>query len=222
MNWIHLGNPVPRAKSEPYEPIRWPRFDERRLPEMADPGTSFAEVVSGRRSHRDFADLPIEKLGSLLKLACKVRGRLGSVQGLTQSTRPAPSAGALHPIHVILHRSGEELWQRYDPYNHSLVGLQANHSPSNVRDSLAEVLVGGDATLMLFVADPDLTFAKYEQACSLIWRDAGVLQGVFSLAAEALGLHWCLLGVTGEPWASGLIQEHPLVGVGAAYVGAPS
>jgi hypothetical protein len=74
---------------------------------------------------------------------------------------------------------------------------------------------------MLFAAEPNLTFAKYNEACSLIWRDAGVLQGILSLAAEDLGLNFCLVGVTGEPWVSGLIEQNTLVGVGAAYVGAP-
>jgi SagB-type dehydrogenase family enzyme len=222
MRWIDLGNPIPRAKIEPHEPVEWLGVDEYFLPsDPAEPNTSFRDVVRARRSQRNFAAPTIEQLARLLALACRVRAPLEPLEGLSLSTRPAPSAGALHPIHVILHRRDQERWQRYDPYSHSLVGLQTNHSPSKVRESLAEVLVGGQATVILFAAEPNLTFAKYEQACSLIWRDAGVLQGVFSLAAEALGFHWCLLGVTGEPWVSGLFRQNALVGVGAAYLGAP-
>jgi len=222
MRWIDLGNPIPRAKIESLEPVGWPGGDEFCLPSDApEPNITFIDVIRSRRSKRTYAAPTIEQLARLLTLTCRIRAPVVSVAGLYQSIRPAPSAGALHPIHVILHRRDEERWRRYDPYRHSLVDLPSKNAPSTVRESLEEVLVGGQATLMLFAAEPQLTFAKYEQACSLIWRDAGVLQGIFSLAAEALGFHWCLLGVTGEPWVSGLVQQHALVGVGAAYVGAP-
>jgi len=83
-------------------------------------------------------------------------------------------------------------------------------------------MVAGSATLLLFVAEPGMTIAKYSNASSLIWRDAGILQGYFAAAAESLDLNFCFLGVTGEPWASQLVDQPGLCGVGAAYVGAAS
>jgi SagB-type dehydrogenase family enzyme len=223
MRWIDLGNPTPRAKIEPQVPVEWPDGREYPLPTNLDePSRSFAEVARFRRSKRAYAAPAIEQLAQLLSLSCRVRAPLSLSGELPQSSRSVPSAGALHPIHVILHRRQERQWHRYDPYRHSIWELRSNLSPSSVRAALEEVLPGGDATLMLFAAEPGLTFAKYNQACSLIWRDAGVLQGILSLAAEALGLHFCLIGVTGEPWVSGLIEQNTLVGVGAAYVGAPA
>jgi hypothetical protein len=112
-------------------------------------------------------------------------------------------------------------WMRYDAFTHSLRELRTTVRPSTVRAALDEVMPGEKATVILFAAEPKLTFAKYEDACSLVWRDAGVLQGHLSLAAEALGLSLCLLGVTGEPWVSRLVEQDALVGVGAAYVGTP-
>lgn len=222
MDWINLGNATPRAKFDSHVAVDWPEGREYSLPtDLNEPSRTFADVTRSRRSQRTYAAPAIEQLAQLLSLSCRVRSPLTSSGGLRQSSRPAPSSGALHPIHVILHRRNAKEWQRYDPYKHSLFDLQSSLSPSIVRSAFDEVLTGGDATLMLFVAEPGLTFAKYEQACSLIWRDAGVLQGVLSLAAEAMGLNFCLLGVTGDPWVSRLIQQNTLVGVGAAYVGAP-
>jgi SagB-type dehydrogenase family enzyme len=222
MHWINLGNPVPRTTLQRHVPLKWPHDKQVLLPTNPnEPWRSLAEVLRSRRSKRDYAALAIEELAQLLSLSSRVKEVLSSAGTLPQSSRPAPSAGALHPIHIILHRQGELHWDRYDPYTHSLWGLRSETPPSMVREALEEVLPGGDATLMLFAAEPGLTFAKYERACSLIWRDAGVLQGFLSLAAEALGLNFCLVGVTGEPWVSGLVEQNALVGVGAAYVGAP-
>jgi hypothetical protein len=83
-----------------------------------------------------------------------------------------------------------------------------------------EVVAAPSATLLLFVAEPGMTGSKYEEAASLVWRDAGVLIGVIAAAAEALSLNFSPMGVTGEPWAGYLIPGAPLVGVGAAFVGA--
>ncbi len=222
MDWIDLGNPVPRTKLLRHIPLKWPHDKQVPLPEDPDEASrSLAEVLSSRRSKRDYSTPTIEKLAQLFSLSSRVTNVLSSAETLRQSIRPVPSAGALHPIHIILHRHGEHHWDRYDPYTHSLWGLQSATPPSIVRAALQEVLPGDGATLLLFAAEPKLTFAKYEHACSLIWRDAGVVQGFLSLAAEAIGLNFCLIGVTGEPWVSGLVEQNSLVGVGAAYVGAP-
>jgi len=222
MQWIDLGNPAPRTSFERYVPLIWPHDKRVLLPDNPnEPTRRLVEILESRRSKRDYAAPAIEDLAHLLGISCRVREVLCAAGTLPQSSRPAPSAGALHPIHIILHRNDERQWDRYDPYTHSLLGLRSDTPPSVVREALEKVLPGGDATLMLFAAEPRLTFAKYHQACSLIWRDAGVVQGFLSLAAEALGLNFCLIGVTGEPWVSGLIEQDALVGVGAAYLGAP-
>ena len=123
-------------------------------------------------------------------------------------------------MHLIVHFPGTATWHRHDPVGHSLVEVPSALSPAEVRISLDRVLPGGAATLMLFAVEPGMTFAKYRGACSLVWRDAGVLQGPLAIAAEALNLHFCLLGVTGEPWVGRLLDQPGLIGVGAAYVGA--
>jgi len=72
------------------------------------------------------------------------------------------------------------------------------------------------------VAEPGKTSAKYSSSSSLVWRDAGVLLGHIGLAAESLGLNYCPLGITGEPWVSQLDSQGKLSGVGLALLGFPS
>jgi SagB-type dehydrogenase family enzyme len=159
------------------------------------------------------------QLSNLLSLTCRVQTIVSESLGFAQSMRPAPSAGAIHPIHVVLNGIHEPGWHRYDPFAHSLVELKSRVTVATVRDAFEIVLPVAGATLILFAAEPDRMFAKYCEGSSLVWRDAGVLQGYFAAAAEALELNFCLLGVTGEPWVSQLVDGANLVGAGAAYVG---
>jgi hypothetical protein len=222
MNWIDLGNPVPRQEAHTCAPVSWPAGMVWPFPQLPDrPAISFDKVRLRRRSGRTFLTPTDGQLGELLGLTCRVQFTISDIYGFPQTHRPPPSAGAIHPVNVIVHTAGEPSWARYDPFDHALVELPARIAPPTVRIAMEEVLPAGGATLLLFAAQPALTFAKYEHACSLVWRDAGVLQGYLSMAAESLGLNFCLIGVTGEPWVSRLIDEGALVGVGAAYVGAP-
>lgn len=41
-----------------------------------------------------------------------------------------------------------------------------------------------------------------------------------ALTATAQGLNFCPLGITGEPWVSGLADQGKLTGVGLALLGA--
>jgi SagB-type dehydrogenase family enzyme len=221
MTWIDLGNPQPLEPPQPYVFVPWPEGQARPLEGGLGPqGATLAAISGNRHSRRSFAAPEITKIGELLALTSRVSSVVSSTLGFLQTTRPTPSAGAIHPIHLILHSSREHGWCRYDPLEHALIDLPSPVAPTIVRDALNIVLPGQDATLLLFAGEPALTFAKYRDACSLLWRDAGVLQGYLSLAAEALRLNFCLLGVTGEPWISALIEQKALRGVGAAWVGA--
>jgi hypothetical protein len=220
MSWIDLGNPAPWEAPRPYSPAPWPKGTVRNLrPEFEGPTCSFLQIVDTRRSRRTFDSLDEARLSHLLSMTCRAHSIISRQLGFPQTTRPAPSAGAIHPVHLILHGPHDPGWSRYDPFEHSLVELPSRIEPSAVRSELDHVLPSGSATLILFAAEPALTFAKYRDGCSLIWRDAGVLQGYFSAAAEALELPFCLIGVTGEPWVSRLVDQKALIGVGAAYVG---
>ena len=179
----------------------------------------FSDVIASRRSRRSFGRLELPQLSQLLSLTCRSHRTLGGSFGFPLSQRPAPSAGAIHPIHVILGLADQINWQLYDPFRHCLTELPSKVHLSDVRTAMDVLVPGEEGTLILFAAEPQRTLQKYEHGVSLVWRDAGVLQGYFALAAEALEINFCLLGVTGEPWVSQLVDGSHLAGVGAAYVG---
>jgi len=222
MEWIDLGNPSPRAKALSYEPIEWPSSGTLALEpasSLNSGNTAFEELASQRRSRRSFAPLSLELLGALTWLSCRTLKSGFRFSSIELSLRPSPSAGAIHPIHVLIVQANLDGWHRYDPIAHSLRQVQTLLDPRSVMADMQQVLAAPEATLLLFAAEPGLTAAKYEAACSLVWRDAGALLGTMAMAAEFLGLSFCPLGVTGEPWISRLLDQPGLTGVGAAFVG---
>ncbi|BEP40853.1 nitroreductase family protein [Variovorax sp. V15] len=176
-------------------------------------------VLASRRTKRAFGPLPRESLASLL-YAVQIVTEVGSSElGFPISFRAAPSAGAIHPVHLIVSSPDLAGWHRYDPFQHALVGIVSSVDPAEVRQHVDVAVPCQQGTLIMLVAEPAMTSAKYEDAASLVWRDAGILQGYLSLAAQALKLNFCLLGATGEPWASRLVDKPGLYGVGMALVG---
>jgi hypothetical protein len=231
--WKDLGNPRPHAEPTKYLPLKWREgpelpFEEdlrsvrgaKLLYENSPSMASYETLALSRRTRYDFGELNLATLGTLFALTSKVLLRGSDVLGFPISNRPAPSAGAIHPIHIIIHLARSPRLHRYDPFAHGLRELHCEVDVMQLREAMNVVVNGQAAVLIMFVAEPGRTFAKYAQADSLVWRDAGILQGYFSIAAEALGVNFTPLGVTGDPWASQLIQQPGLAGVGAAFVGA--
>lgn len=228
MSWIALGNPRPRADPRQYAPVQWTEsdlrgFEELGLPRVSREPTSseasFAEVISRRRTRYELGIPPSHAVEDLLCLTCRVQMQFDSPLGFPLSRRPVPSAGGIHPIHIVLHASGSNQVHRYDPFQHGLRRVESALDTQKLRTAMHAVVPGDQAVLLLLVAEPGMTAAKYANANSLIWRDAGVLLGSLSFAAEALGLNFVPLGVTGDPWASQLVGGPGLCGVGVALVG---
>lgn len=227
MTWLDLGNPRPRPEAQHYAPVRWPEGERISLQPLAklpphDPifERSFLDLATRRRSAREFAPLTLDRLGWLLALANRQLIRGPQHLGFPLTQRPSPSAGAIHPVHLIVQSPALGGWNRYDPAGHELVSVPGGPDVQTVRRETDELVAAPSAMLLLLVAEPGKTAAKYLNPDSLVWRDAGVLLGYLSLAAEALDLAFVPLGITGDPWAGKLVDESGLTGVGAALVGA--
>lgn len=221
MTWIDLGDPLPRPVPEWYEPLEWELGEACPLPAssvvLAQP---FSKVLDARASHREFGVVHDQQLGTFLWHACRTRGVGTSNLGFDLEHRAAPSAGAIHPIHIVLKRPGDDRWWLYDSRAHQLVELRyATGRLAGLYELSLQVLDGDKATRILFLAEPGKTLGKYQNGCSLVWRDAGTLLAVMALTATAQGLNFCPLGITGEPWASTLADHGKLAGVGLALLG---
>lgn len=229
--WAGLGNPKPRINVNPYRPIKWQESESIALPEattdlhrqylaqISEKDRYYNEVVKARRTRYEFGRPPIDAISLLFDISCRVRAEIPSSFGFPLTRRQAPSAGGVHPIHLVLHFDGENSLCRYDPFHHSLCKLRARVDPAELRTAMNELVDGQGAMLLMMVAEPELTATKYLSPDSLVWRDAGVLLGFLVLAAESLFLNFVPLGVTGDPWAGRLVDQAGLVGVGAALIG---
>lgn len=220
--WPELGRPRPKDAVQPFKPVTWPHTTTIALPWAASSLTAdFAAVLAARRSRRSFGPLPREALATLLQ-ATQAVTHVGSDElGFPISYRPSPSAGAIHPVHLVVSSPDLPGWYRYDPFQHALLDVPSHADPEEVRQHVDLAVPTQQGTLIMLVAEPGMTGAKYEDPASLVWRDAGVLLGYLSVVAQALDLSFCALGATGEPWASRLVDQPGLHGVGLALAGTP-
>lgn len=196
-----LLDPVPRVLPVPYMPFIWPSGAKLQLPPRNTPlELDLVTLLAQRQTSRNFKTTPeVTRLGEFLWLACRNRSSRPSPFGPDQESRVHPSAGAMHPIHVLISQDAGP-WMRYDPVEHSIMELPGSISSATAsRREAARLLCLDQGVLLGLVAEPGKTAAKYENHETLVWRDAGVVLGYMSIAAEALGLAFCPLGITGQP-----------------------
>jgi len=182
------------------------------------PNDSLVSILERRRTTRVFGEMSNDELGHLLWITSR-QVKTGHDQlGFTLSQRPVPCSGAIHSIHILISNQREQYWSRYDPLTHSLQQLPVKFD-TLFADVSTQVLPLQSGELVLLVAEPGMTSAKYLDPSSLVWRDAGVILGILAIASELLDLAFCPLGTTGEPWASSLSEQGLLKGVGMAAIG---
>lgn len=206
-------DPVPHDKPVPYAPVAWPQGVFTVLKPRSEPlAVDMVSLLERRQTRREFSGTVSEAvLGEFLWLACRSRSSRLSPYGVDQESRSHPSAGAMHPIHVLVGMAAEMPWQRYDAQRHAFTELPGSETNASAVRKSADQLVRIDKGVVLaLVAEPGKTASKYREAASLVWRDGGVVLGYMSVIAEALGLSFCPLGITGNPFLS----EIPQVGVG--------
>lgn len=206
-----------------YDPVAWPAGVRRQLAPFSGRLTvDFAELLDQRQTRRKFG-VPVseEQLGWFLWLACHNRSLRQGPFGTPQESRPHPSAGGMHPIHVLAARAAEP-WFRYEPVGHALVEIPGTESAArNAREAANELVSLQQGILLGLVAEPGKTGAKYENHASLVWRDAGVVLGYLSLVAEAMQLSFCPLGLCGDfEFGSAVWGPGHVHGAGLAILGA--
>lgn len=146
--------------------------------------------------------------------------RRGGRFGLPWESRTAPGAGGLHPIAIIALPLEEQFpsgW--YDPHEHCLqicdeAGLLLN------KTSIETILETSTGTTLQFAADAAKYDACYENAGSLMWRDAGALTTTICFVATALGLEATPVGRIGDDIVRACGLHSPLTGAGAVHLGA--
>ena len=219
-----LPEPALRENELPFEPFRF-AVTARQSLEIPENITSrpALEILHRRRSRRTFGPLTDQQLSSLLWFSAKTLATLRESSGFPWRHRPSPSGGGRHPIHILVIAPTDETSSvyLYEPDGHSLLTLEipSEAEPRHFLGALQPVIHPQQGTILWFAADHLRTTSRYEHGESLIWRDAGALLATIGIAAEALDLHCCSYGLTGDAWISRLLSSSRFLGVGGCVLG---
>ena len=187
-----------------------------------DTGESMWDVMSRRRSVRDYTKAPL----SIVELS----QLLWAIQGVTASAgryalRAAPSAGALYPIETyVLANRVADLGPGIYHYNVPQHGLEVVRK-GDFGDNIAQAALGQHmlkeaALVFLWTAIVARSKWKYRQrAYRYIYMDVGHIGQNAYLAAEALGLGCCTVGAFFDDEVNSLIEIDGTEEV-AVYLGA--
>jgi len=126
------------------------------------------------------------------------RSSLGRA-GMTVERRSAPSAGGLHPIHLVCIRDEPDTPRLYDGRRHAFLHLSSSTDvyARNAAD-IAVLLGRSSGCTVRFVTDLAKANAAYSDPESLVMRDAGALLATLCFYAEWLGIAARPLGFLGD------------------------
>jgi len=203
----------------------WPVRQSLRCPPVVAPlPQDFSTIVEARRSARAMRLAPLRELVNVIAFATRPRF-VRDDESFARSRRLSPSAGALHPIDVLLvDWRGSPRVMRYDTWEHRLELLIVGNAQAlgDLAQKCVEILPNTRGTALVLLGDLSTVSAAYENPTSLFWRDAGALLQTLALTATAYRLAFCPLGILGGEVASaiGLDKEHSQ-SAGAAMIGRP-
>ncbi|MES2808062.1 MAG: nitroreductase family protein [Bacteroidota bacterium] len=219
-----MSNPTPKSREDTVPMFAYPVKEKTKLqrPITGDHNADFFEIAMTRHSTHSFGALLPGQLDHLLWFAAKALETRVQSDGYVLSHRPSPSAGARHPIDILVcSNASQPTVAYYNPFEHSLNTLRLDLVV--VTELVAHINTAVDMQQGVFLwllAHPSRTAAKYEHPESLIWRDAGALLQQIQLTAIALKLSSCALGTLAEPFASQLFENiGSVVSAGGIIVG---
>lgn len=194
------------------------------------PDVGFAAVLEARHSVRSFGAPSEAELLALLTHAARSRFTWPTKVGRTASSRPSPSAGARHPIEIVVAalevRGLAPGLYWFDPMLCRLMALQVGCDVARKVAARAQVALAVEdlpPVVLCLVAELQRTLSRYVGGMSLILRDTGALMATACFVATALGLATCPVGIGGESLALDALQiKYPeWAEVGAVAVGRP-
>jgi hypothetical protein len=223
---MRKGEPDPRPRA----PVRQLAHAElapvRRtslLTALRPPPLDFHQLFISRRSQRSLRRARLKDELGWLSYATAPQF-VAVHEGLPRSRRPALASGALHAVTPILFSGGgrPRAWRcRPEAAVVDLLAITDGEAIRRLRAEAAELLPGcPGCDLIVVVVDDELLAAAYEDPDSLAWRDAGTLFQTLALAATALGLGFCPLGILGNAALDGLAAQDRFRALGMAVVGA--
>ncbi|WP_439695380.1 nitroreductase family protein [Mucilaginibacter sp. AW1-7] len=215
-------NPTPKSAEDFVSSFAYPISYIERLPKPSHNYVSdFFELTRLRTSEKNLSDLSASQLSDLLWYAAKVIDTHYQDNGYILSHRPSPSAGARHPIDLlIINPSENPVFQYYNPFEHSLNNLKLNEDlftdfVTHINDNIPV----GKGTVIWLIAHVNRTSAKYDNPASLVWRDAGALLQILQMTATAMNLGSCPFGTLADPFINKLFADAAIISCGGIIIG---
>lgn len=196
---IIFKDPALRDDWIKYEPFIYPLGKKEKLmkPDVAL-NSSFIDVLFKRRSYKNLTFCEITKISEVLFYCMRIHEITNDITGTITSKRICPSAGARHPIDIIVSLP-EKLKERelfyYNPIDHSLNKLMlVRKKVATFLEDINSTLFLNDAYLFWFSIQVEKTGSKYLNPESLYWRDAGCLLYAIQLISTYIGIGSCPIG----------------------------
>jgi hypothetical protein len=189
------------------------------------PAKSFRDVALSRRTMRVAGPMALSDLMTLVRFVA-ARREIGIAENSGRSRKITVSAGALHPIDVLIVAgpgvSEPIVYSDADDLFGS-VPLINDHDFSSEIEKLENMLPHAKGHLLLFTGDLDMVDRAYENPASLLWRDAGAVLQSLAFAATALDLAFVPLGSLGTGVLRNLrCPSAAFLAVATAFIGVKS
>lgn len=183
---------------------------------------SFDEVMELRRSPSVIEETNLELTLGFIRHVFFIREE-GQAENIGLAHKPPISAGALHPIDVLVVAGPEVqepiLFSDYDS-KYLTLSIKCINTFASAIANCREILPTARGHLILFVGDKRRVEEKYRPGTSLLWRDAGAALQACAMAAFAYGFAFCPLGDTGTAILDQLNPPHEeFVALGLAVFG---
>ena len=216
-------NPRPRRRPDMILPlVEWPVSRALDCGNVVLPvEQSFLATLEARRSHRVMTRATLRELVNAVAFGVRPR-EIVEGDPFGRSRRPSPSAGAIHPVDVLLVHGASRVF-RYAPLTHRLEILRVSQ-PEHLSAFIHEchqMLPEASGTAIVLVGHINRVAARYERPASLLWRDGGVLLQTLALVATAYRLAFCPLGILGTPVVHAIGLAEHISAVGVALIGRP-
>lgn len=217
-----MKDPYPKIKEDDFTPFVYPVKSRQLLNRNFNPPSKdFLPTIFERKSSRDFSKLTLIQLEELLFYSCKITSIELDDSGFLKSKRVVPSAGARHPVDLLVSMPDDlRTLNYYNPLDHSLSELLLGQNRlDNFFSSINENLPIENACIIWFSIQTNKTASKYNNPSSLYWKDTGAIMYAIQLMATYLDLKSCPLGTLASNSFNQLFEELSLISGGGILVG---
>lgn len=217
-----MRNPTPKGQPDIFTPFIYPVSIKQKL-EIPNSkfNKDFLSVVTNRRSDKDFAGLSISEIAELLYWSNKIQSFQVDEIGFILSKRTSPSAGARHPVDILVSPAAtNRQLSYYNPIDHTLRELLiAEQKLNDFLNEISKNISIRNACIFWFSIQHEKTGSKYENPESLYWKDTGALLYCIQLIATYLGYKSCPLGTLATTSFNNLFNSSKIISGGGILLG---